>query len=162
MSYSGEPRLRPYEQQVLAGTIRPSVAVPGPGRLRVAPDPKRVAETRRFTQQRAAALGADEEAQATAALLVSEVVTNVVLHARTSALVDVTDRGDCICVSVIDGSPSRPQLRRHQPDEISGRGMRLVEDMAASAGVDGDATVAAGGKRVWFVIAKVTPPSSSS
>jgi hypothetical protein len=152
MSYFGKPSSRPNE---------PSVAVPVNARLCVGPDPKGVAGTRRFTQQRAAALGADEEAQATAALLVSELITNVVLHARTSALIDIAGRGDCICVSVTDGSPLRPRLRSLRPIEVTGRGMWLVKDMAAASGVECDDAIAPGGKRVWFAIAKATPAGAA-
>ena len=162
MSHFDEPSLRPDERQVSAGLIGSSVAVPGPGRLRVEPDPEAVAGTRCFTRERAAALGADEEAQASAALLVSELMTNVVLHARTSALVDVTGHGDCICVSVTDGSPMQPLLSGLRPIEVNGRGMWLVNDMAATNGVECDDAIAPGGKRVWFTIAKVAPAGDGS
>jgi anti-sigma regulatory factor (Ser/Thr protein kinase) len=135
-----------------------SVAAPVNARLWVEPNPEAVAGMRRFTQQRAAALGADEEAQATATLLVSELLTNVVLHARTSALVDVAERGDYVYVSITDGNPMPPLLRSLRPDDVSGRGMRLVKEMSASSGVECDDAVTPGGKRVWFAVAKATPP----
>lgn len=126
------------------------------GPLRLAPEPRAVGEARRFAVQRAAALGADAEVQDVITMLVSELVTNVVLHARTPALLEVAEVGDSIRVSVVDGHPARPRLRRFGPQEVTGRGTRLVRVLAADSGVDPHAGVAQGGKQVWFDIGKLT------
>lgn len=81
-------------------------------------------------------------------LLVTELIGNVVLHARTTCTVTVVRTGDRMRVEVADGSarlPSPPRSR--DPMAQSGRGMQLVDRMAAAHGVvdRGDA-----GKTVWF------------
>jgi len=83
-----------------------------------------------------------------AELLVSEVVTNAVLHARTEFSVDVVRDGDLVRVSVHDRSPVIPTPRTYGTDSTTGRGMRLVATLAVAWGVDRDD----GGKSVWFEV----------
>lgn len=125
-----------------------------PALLRLEPDPQAVGVARRFARQRAGEFGADAEVQDAVVTLVSELVTNVVLHARTALVLQVADEAQWLRVSVVDGSASRPRLRRFGPQEATGRGVRLVRVLAADSGVDADAGIASGGKRVWFVVAK--------
>ena len=84
-----------------------------------------------------------------AEMLVSEVVTNAVLHARTPFTVTVTRSADAVRVSVNDGSPAVPQQRMYGPDATTGRGMRLVASLSLRWGVEPDD---AGGKEVWFEV----------
>jgi anti-sigma regulatory factor (Ser/Thr protein kinase) len=82
-------------------------------------------------------------------LLVSELVTNVVLHARSTARVTVEHFGDRVRVTVADGSSMPPRLRDYGPEAVTGRGVFLVDRLAQDWGVD----IAEGdddGKRVWF------------
>lgn len=80
-------------------------------------------------------------------LLVSELVTNAVRHARGDIEVTIGAiiRGR-IRVSIGDGSPSRPAIR--EPKLEGGHGLRLVEALADRWGVD----QRVGGKTVWFEI----------
>ena len=79
------------------------------------------------------------------ALLVTELVTNAILHARTMVRV-ILERGvDFVRVEVRDGSPIRPALRNHGLDATTGRGLALVAKLAQSWGVDVDGA----GKVVW-------------
>ena len=65
-----------------------------------------------------------------ATLLVSEVVTNAVLHARTGLALELRLQGPVLRITVSDGSPRQP-LRRHNSLESStGRGIGLVETLA--------------------------------
>lgn len=122
---------------------------------RLEPDPAAVADARGFAAQAAKSLGADPDAQETVVMLVSELVTNVVLHAGTSALVRVSDSGDFVRVKVTDGHPAAPlQRRRFGPMESTGRGMRLLEVLAVEHGTDPDDAVAPQGKTVWFTLRK--------
>ena len=84
-----------------------------------------------------------------AALVVSELATNAALHARTPFTVSVdTGEGGTVRVEVSDGSRRLPQQRTYGAEATTGRGLRLVEDIAASGGViDCD-----GGKTVWVVL----------
>jgi hypothetical protein len=82
-----------------------------------------------------------------AELLVSEVVTNVVLHARTEgeAVIEALPSGVRIAVS--DGDPTPPQLRRPTPSVPDGRGLEIVASVARRWGVD---HTSQGAKVVWF------------
>ena len=84
----------------------------------------------------------------TMALLVSELVSNVVLHARTSCCLSIIQTPQRIRVEVQDGSDRLPGVRqRSDPLAQSGRGMVLVDGLSAAHGVEPQP---AGGKRVWF------------
>lgn len=82
-----------------------------------------------------------------AELLTSELVSNAVLHARTSfdVCIDVVEIEDGVLISVIDHSPVLPVLRQPDLEAPGGRGMLLVDRLSAAWGVvAGDAS-----KRVW-------------
>jgi anti-sigma regulatory factor (Ser/Thr protein kinase) len=83
-------------------------------------------------------------------LLVSEVVTNAVLHARSTVTltVDVAEEG--VRISVRDGSPVRPRMHPFAPTSATGRGMLLLDRLAKRWGVDADPVT--GGKVVWFEV----------
>jgi len=86
-----------------------------------------------------------------AEMLVSEVVTNAVLHARTELTVEVVRHGDMVRVSVTDLSPVIPRMRAYATDSSTGRGLRLIATLAVAWGVDRTAA----GKRVWFDVPTV-------
>ena len=80
-------------------------------------------------------------------LLTSELVSNVIEHARTTARVTAVITGARLRVSVTDEGPGMPTRQVDvSPQRVSGRGLALVETLAASWGV-GAADV---GKTVWF------------
>jgi anti-sigma regulatory factor (Ser/Thr protein kinase) len=81
-------------------------------------------------------------------LLVSEVVTNAILHAgsASSLCVERTDAG--VRVSVTDSSPVMPAPRRRSSSAMTGRGCQLLNDLADSWGAE----PYEGGKQVWFVV----------
>lgn len=80
--------------------------------------------------------------------LVTELVTNVVLHARTGFDLSMELDRDRLRLEVRDASPRLPRPRRFSRESTTGRGMRLVETLAQSWGVErGD-----GGKTVWLVL----------
>ena len=110
------------------------------------PDPASTREARRRVSDalEAAAL---EAAAATAALVVCELATNAILHARTPFEVRVRTVGNVIRIEVHDGSPRRPSQRFFSDEATSGRGLRLVQSLCPSWGVDVDDDGA--GKTVW-------------
>lgn len=83
-----------------------------------------------------------------AVLLVSELVTNSVLHGGPPVVVAVECDGEALQVRVRDGSPTMPVPRDALPSAENGRGLELVKTISSAWGVDpvGD------GKNVWFVI----------
>ena len=86
-------------------------------------------------------------------LLVSELVTNAVLHARTTVHVSARIDLGRILVAVADADPENPP-RPAEPGATatSGRGMRLVELLATTWGVELGHT----SKVVWFEV-RYTP-----
>jgi anti-sigma regulatory factor (Ser/Thr protein kinase) len=83
-----------------------------------------------------------------AALLVSELVSNVVDHAQTEAVLtlELALAGDWLRISVADGSAIRPVVRELSQDRPRGRGLQLVEAIADRWGAEDHH----GGKRIWF------------
>ena len=125
----------------------------GARRLTLAPAAGAVSQARHFVRHELDGAGADEDVVETAELLVSELVTNVVLHARTSAVVSVrADPPDAFRVSVIDGSADPPHRRAFGREQPTGRGLRLVSVMARDWGVEPSTAVGRWGKEVWFVV----------
>ncbi len=85
----------------------------------------------------------------TVELLTSEVVTNALVHARSAPELCVEVRHDVVRVEVSDTSTSEPVLQRPDPESASGRGIAIVEQLAAGWGVE---QLAGDGKRVWFEV----------
>jgi anti-sigma regulatory factor (Ser/Thr protein kinase) len=83
-------------------------------------------------------------------LLVSELVTNAVLHAQSTIVVDVERIDDVLRVGVRDSSSELPVRRSLEPTAESGRGLNIVHTLALRWGVDFDGQ--SSGKRVWFEI----------
>jgi anti-sigma regulatory factor (Ser/Thr protein kinase) len=90
--------------------------------------------------------GIPRDTVADAVLLVSELVTNALLHARSAPSVEVTYGVGVIRCDVIDNSPLVPRRRHYANDAVTGRGIALVEALAARWGSERDGV----GKRVWF------------
>ncbi|MFE7121591.1 ATP-binding protein [Streptomyces sp. NPDC057654] len=87
-----------------------------------------------------------------AKLLVSEAVTNINLHTATPTIrIETTVSRDSVLVTVHDDDPdSRPRLREARPDEESGRGLLLVQELASAWGITWTGGLQPSGKRVWF------------
>jgi len=83
-----------------------------------------------------------------AVLLVSELVTNSVLHGGPPVVVAVDCDESTLQVRVRDGSPDLPAPRDAAHGDENGRGLALVAEMSADWGVDTEKD----GKHVWFVI----------
>ncbi len=91
----------------------------------------------------------DDDLHQDAAMVVTELVANAVDHARTPSTVTVSLDGSELCVAVRDGRPdSAPRPRPVDPSAPRGRGLQMVDALAASWGV----TVHADGKTVWAVL----------
>ena len=88
-------------------------------------------------------------------LLVSELVTNAVMHAGSQADVAVILRRDVVRIEVGDRSSDVPRAGRVDPDARSGRGLWLVEQMSSAWGVE----EIADGKVVWFEVPRRAVPA---
>jgi len=116
--------------------------------LDLPPDHTAAARARHFVAATLRGWGC-HDAVADAELLVSELVTNAVLHARSEATVTVDRNGSGLLrVAVCDASPAAPRLRDYGPESVTGRGMLLVDRIARRWGVD----VSSSGKCVWFEV----------
>lgn len=121
-----------------------SGAVPS---LELPPDRKAAARARRFVTATLRDWGLDGSV-ADAELLVSELVTNVVLHTATPATVDIARNDGHVRIGVSDLSPDAPRVRPLDTTAVTGRGMLLVDKVATTWGVE----IRAGGKCVWVEV----------
>lgn len=110
------------------------------------PEPESTGRARRQVQSLLEERALDGVAT-TAALLVSELATNVVLHARTDFEVRVSITGGVVRIEVHDRSARPPIVRNFTAEASSGRGMLLVKELADSWGTDPD--LDGTGKTVW-------------
>lgn len=106
------------------------------------PEPAAVAQVRSFV---AASVKGPRELVDDACLVVSELATNAVLHARTPFRVAVEPRGDAVRVVVHDGSPRRPVASDAAPGATTGRGLQIVDALSRAWGVEPTED----GKAVW-------------
>ena len=79
-------------------------------------------------------------------LLTSELVTNSLLHARTDTHVVVSAYDGRLRIEVHDGSLVGPSRNRYSADAATGRGMLLIEALAAEWGCE----LYRAGKSVWY------------
>ena len=119
--------------------------------LDLPPTTDSVPAARRFVRRELGAADVDID---TAALLVSEVVTNAVLHARTAVRLSIRASRSEAHIEVRDGSPVEPRVHAFSPTSATGRGLRLLELLAKRWGVRADPRT--GGKIVWFDVGEPT------
>ncbi len=123
--------------------------------------PSSVGLARRLLRGAAAASGTSlpgdllEDAE----LLVSELVSNAIMHAGTPVDVEVSiETPTSLLVSVGDGSRRLPTRRHYGTIAATGRGLRLLEQMSDEWGVSPRAK----GKTVWFRLASSDQPAHQS
>ena len=109
------------------------------------PHASSVGEARRLVRAELIETGREDLIDA-AELLVSEVVTNALVHAGTPIEVTAQVGGTGLRVEIGDGSPHLPAPRHHATMAGTGRGLRLLQQMVDSWG----AYPYADGKIVWF------------
>lgn len=118
--------------------------------------PEAVRHARRFTRRTLRAWGVTEEHDAIL-LIVSELVTNALVHTDGQVRFDLTLINDRLRIAVADASPRTPI----KPTSIGweatgGRGILLVEALSATWGT----VPVSGGKQVWAEIAVTEPPAT--
>jgi serine/threonine-protein kinase RsbW len=119
------------------------------GRRRFSGHADQVAAARRFV---ASAIHDSGPARDVSRLLVSEAATNAVLHSASgedggSFEIRCRLAPERLRVEVHDGgAPQSPRRRVHQLDALTGRGLELVDALAARWGWSGGAA----GRMLWF------------
>lgn len=113
----------------------------------LAADPTAVRSGRHLLVQVCQAQGTSATVVDVAVLLVSEVVTNALLHGRSRPRLTVTPlAGGGLYVGVGDDNSRMPVMRKDDPDAQDGRGLHLLDMLSSRWGVRPDPP----GKVVWF------------
>lgn len=113
--------------------------------------PESPRHARRFVSDFCRAADLDDEVCQTAALLVSELVTNAVVHGRSRATLTAERPPGLLRLAVEDSNPTLPAVGDAPPlDRESGRGLQIVAALATRWGIE---RTADGGKAVWFELA---------
>ena len=106
---------------------------------------------RRFVTKVLEDWGVDAQAVEQFQLLVSELVSNAVLHGGGPISMAVHDRqplDETIRIEVTNTGDGRPTMRRSQREDLSGRGLQLVDELASGWGTESQD----GRTTVWFDI----------
>lgn len=120
--------------------------------LTLPPDPLSVRRARQHVSEILVEAGRPEWVD-DAALAVTEVVANVVLHAHTPCELSVYVADDRVQVSVRDYSRDLPTHQHFSAFATTGRGLSLVTRLSADFGIQAlDSEHGKGGKVVWFVL----------
>ena len=122
--------------------------------LRFDPVPSSAGLARRAVVEAVIASGRADLAD-TAGLLVTELVTNSIVHARSPIRVTIAATSHGVRVEVMDASPHVPVRRGYGRTATTGRGVAVVESLAERFGTD---PVSGGGKTVWFELGTTAPP----
>lgn len=87
-----------------------------------------------------------------AAVMVSELASNVLAHTTDVGRVEVTITDDAVRVEVHDANGrGRPVVRPVDPSRLGGNGLRIVDAWSTEWGVS---TGPRGGKSVWVCLAR--------
>ncbi|MFJ8107367.1 ATP-binding protein [Streptomyces sp. NPDC096132] len=137
--------------------------------LEIRPDPAEVGRARRWARSRLAGsgIGDDEPLAETLILLVSELVTNAVVHTGCPAVVRLSLPGGgpgaadgvaTVRLEVADTSDRAPVPRCVGDDATGGRGLALVDCLADRWGW----SVEGGGKRIWCELDRCERPAEGA
>ncbi|QNS04845.1 ATP-binding protein [Streptomyces xanthii] len=132
--------------------------------LEVGADPAEVGRARRWARSRLAGSGieADEPVAETLILLVSELVTNAVVHTGRPAVLRLAlpagaDGTGVVRVEVADVSSRPPAPRHAEGSETNGRGLELVDVLADRWGWRPEGA----GKSIWVELERVPVAGAS-
>ncbi|MFE9402051.1 ATP-binding protein [Streptomyces sp. NPDC006530] len=126
--------------------------------LEVGPDPAEVGRARKWARSRLAGcgIGLDEPVAETLILLISELVTNAVVHTGCPAVLRMLlgpAEGGTVRVEVADRSCCPPKPRHALGDDTNGRGLELVDGLADRWGWRAEGV----GKSIWCEVDRDAP-----
>jgi anti-sigma regulatory factor (Ser/Thr protein kinase) len=124
------------------------------GRWTVEPDAKALGVLRAEVRSRAETWGLLEDDLDVLMLIVSELVSNAIEHARTASVVIVRRLTLMVRVIVIDGSSAPPLLQPYDVTAPRGRGLQMVDELAARWGWERHSR----GKTVWASVELTRAP----
>ncbi|MFI5619526.1 ATP-binding protein [Streptomyces sp. NPDC051567] len=126
--------------------------------LEVGADPAEVGRARRWARSRLAGsgIGEDEPLAETLILLISELVTNAVVHTGCPAVLRMLFGGPGVRVEVADRSDRAPAPRQATGDDTGGRGLELVDGLADRWGWQREGA----GKRIWCEVDRSEKPAT--
>jgi anti-sigma regulatory factor (Ser/Thr protein kinase) len=110
------------------------------------PDPARaVRQARRAAAEILTRWKCDADSIEDAVLIVSEIVTNAMRHCVGPVYLRLSRAADYVRVEVTDSSPGEPHLVQAGPGDESGRGLRIINQLATRWGWQRTRD----GKQVW-------------
>ena len=105
-------------------------------------------QARTFIAETCHAWGLDGSVD-TACLIVSELICNTVVHARTDAVVTVELRGAYLMIQVRDRDPHLPRLpAAPAATAVGGRGLLLIAALSSDSGIEPQPY----GKIIWAAL----------
>lgn len=129
--------------------------------LEVGPDPAEVGRARRWARSRLAGsgIGDDEPLAETLVLLISELVTNAVVHTGCPAVLRMlfgpgAAQAGTVRVEVADNCARPPRPRLAAGDDTGGRGLELVDGLADRWGWKHEGA----GKSIWCEVDRCAEP----
>ncbi len=142
-----------------AAPLRPGTAAERRFRFELAAHPGSPAQARRLTRARLTGWSVCEDTCDTAALVVTELVTNAIVHTASSHIVcELHDGADLVRIAVRDEgcAPGVPHQSPQRPDDEQGRGLLLVEAMCRAWGAQEHGP----GLLVWAELARTAAASA--
>lgn len=129
--------------------------------LEVGPDPAEVGRARRWARSRLAGsgIGDDEPLAETLVLLISELVTNAVVHTGCPAVLRMLFAAEGgVRVEVADASDRPPRPRHAEGEDTNGRGLELVDGLADRWGWQPEGV----GKSIWCEVDRAPVPAANA
>lgn len=115
--------------------------------------PESVGAARRFAIE--ALRGTESEVLDAVELMVSELATNSIRHAKAAFELVVSKVKGQIRVEVTDPADGEPRMRSAGPDDANGRGLQIVNLLSDAWGVEHHVDT---GKTVWFTVVAASSP----